>query len=76
MNYVNKGPNLKIGRNVYDIAAVDAVTLEVLAYYIGYYNHKSKLFKLYPFKMTDAGKARGHRLEKRVITESQLQGFN
>lgn len=75
MNFINKGPNYSKGYNVYDIAAVDAVTSEELAYYTGYYNKKARTFKLYPSNLTDAGKKAGYQMEKRTISESQLLGF-
>jgi endonuclease III-like uncharacterized protein len=75
MNFINKGPNLSKGNNVYDIAVVDAVTLEEIAYYTGYYNIRAKKFKLYPNVLMAAGRGLGYKMEKQTINENQLVGF-
>ncbi len=76
MNYINKGPNYSKGYNVYDIAVVDAVTLEELAQYTGYHNRKTKKIRLYPICLTDEGKRRNYKLEKQTLDQSQVLDFN
>lgn len=76
MVYLNKGPNYRIKYNAYDIAAEDAATGEILAYYIGYYNAKTKTFKLYPSELTEAGKEANYKMEVKTLGESQIKGFS
>ena len=75
MLYKNEGPNLKKGKKAYDIAVVDALTEEKIAWYTGYYNGQTKTLKLYPDHLTDYGKKINYQMHKRTVSIGQVKNF-
>lgn len=75
MNFINEGPNYSKGKKAYDIALEDAATGEKIAWYIGYYNSKTKQLKLYPYCLTDYGKKIGYKMEPKTVSASQVKNF-
>jgi hypothetical protein len=76
MLYINEGPNYSKGKKAYDIALVDALTGEKIAWYTGYYNGKTKTMKLYPYYLTKYGMGMGYKMEAQTISTSQIKGFD
>lgn len=76
MLFINEGPNNKKGKGAYDIAVVDALSEEKLAWYIGYYNGKTKQMKLYPNYLTNYGKGMNYKMDIKTVSASSIKGFN
>jgi RNA-binding protein YlmH len=76
MVYINEGPNYNKGKKAYDIAVVDAVTEEKIAWYTGYYNAKTKKLKLYPNYLTKYGKKIKYNMEVQTISTNQIKNFD
>lgn len=75
MLYINEGPNYGKGKRAYDIALIDALTEEKIAWYTGYYNSKAKTLKLYPNYLTDYGKKINYQMGVRTVGVSQVKNF-
>ncbi|MEN6568279.1 MAG: hypothetical protein ABFC57_18495 [Veillonellales bacterium] len=75
MNYICEGHDISKGKHVYDIALVDALTGEKIAHYTGYYNFKTRRFRLYPKYITKFGKNIKYRMEEKTISASQVTNF-
>lgn len=75
MQYINGGPNYSKGKKAYDIAVVDSLTGEKIAWYTGYYNGKTKTLKLYPNYLTDYGKKINFKMEVKAMNASEIKDF-
>lgn len=75
MLFINKGPNYKKGKRAYDIALVDALSGEEIAWYIGYYNGKTKTMKIYPNHVTKYGQMLNYKMEVKTIGIGQIKNF-